>query len=289
MTGLVREARARLSAIGENRGRPYTLAVHVMDSPRTSLELGQDVETWVAEGLVDVLVVGMGYMPYVLPLEQWLEMGESYGVPVYPSVNTNTYNPWYKERFQRPEAWHEAIRASSAYYWHQGADGLYIFNLFCQEDTSVGPLPRDFIYAPLREIGEPAMLAGKAKLYSIQPTSAGGFCHHGSEAAPLPIALDSKEHKLPLQMGPDAQDSDARTMLHIWSTGERDGRRVCVRLNHKLLSEPVMDEPWYRVEVPHGVARPGYNELSIWCDCEATQPPNPIIVHQVVAHVTYDR
>ena len=60
-------------------------------------------------------------------------------------------------------------------------------------------------------------------------------------------------------------------------------------MNHKLLSEPVMDGPWYRVEVPHGLPRLGYNELSIWCDCEATQTPNPIIVHQIFTHVTYDR
>jgi len=78
-------------------------------------------------------------------------------------------------------------------------------------------------------------------------------------------------------------------MLHIWSTGERQGRRLWARLNHKLLCESVMDGPWYRVEVPHGVARPGYNELSIWCDCVAAQTSNPIIVHQVFAHVTYDR
>ena len=286
MTELVREARARLDAVGQRRGRPYTFAVHVMDSPELSLQLGRDVETWLAEGLIDVLVVGMGYMPYVLRLDQWLGLGRRYNVPVYPSVNTNTYTSWWKEKFQRPTAWHEAIRASSACFWHQGADGLYIFNLFCQEVKSVG-MPYDMIYGPLTEIGDPAALAGRDKLYAIQPTADGGFCHHGSEAAPLPIALDKVERKLPLKMGPDADDRNARLKISVWATGGSADTQVWLRLNHSLLAKPTREGCWYDVDVPAGVMRTGHNELSIWCNAELTKNATPVIVHYVFVSVNY--
>ena len=117
MTELVREVRACLDAIGKRRKRPYTFIAHVVDSLELSLELGLDVEAWLKQGLVDVLVVSMGYMPYVLRIDEWLALGKRYAVPVYPAVNTNTYAPWWKKIFERPEAWHEATRASSAYFW----------------------------------------------------------------------------------------------------------------------------------------------------------------------------
>ncbi len=289
MTELIREARACLNTIGRGRKRPYTFAVHVMDSVETSLELGLDVVTWLAEELVDVLVVGMGYVPYVLRLDQWLELGERYGVQVYPSVNTNTYTSWWKERFERPSAWHDAIRASSAYFWQEGADGLYLFNLFCQEDKRVGPMPRRVVYAPLGEIGDPGSLVGRNKLYSIQPANQSGFCSHGSEATPLPIALDRVEHKLPLKVGPDADDPNARFTLTIWSTscGGWGNTRIWLRLNHTLLSEPVRNGGLLQVDVPPGVLRKGHNELSIWCNTDVTQAEHPIIVHQVFMSALY--
>ena len=287
MTDLVREVHACLNAIGEGRRRPYTFAVHVMDSPELSLELGLDVQAWLDEGLVDVLVVGMGYLTYALPLEQWLELGRRYGVSVYPSVNTNTYLPWWKENFQRPTAWQEAIRGAYAWYNREGAEGLYLFNLFCLEDKNVGPMPRDFTYAPLHEIGDPAKLVGKDKLYAIQPMSRSGFCQHGSTATPLPIALDMLEHKLPLRIGPDADDADGRFALHVWATGGDKETRVWLRLNHSLLPAPTRDGPWYRVEVPANVMRTGTNELGIWCSAKAIETQNPIIVHDVFASVSY--
>ena len=287
MTELIGEARARLNAIGERRGRPYTFAVHVMDSPELSLELGQDVETWLAEGLIDVLVVGMGYLPYSLRLDRWLALGRRHGVPVYPSVNTNTYTDWWKDAFQRPAAWHEAIRAHSAYYWQEGADGMYLFNFFCQQDSNVGSMSGDGLYGPLSQIGDPATLVGKDKIYAIQPTCDSGFCQHGSGPAALPVALDTVERKLPLQIGPDGDDPNARARIRARTTGGDSDTRVWFRLNHKLLAEPTRDGDWLEAPVPQGTLRPGCNELSVWCSAPVMTAESPVIVHWVFVPISY--
>jgi len=288
MTGFLREVRTRLDRIGERRGRPYLLVAHAMDSVEGSLDLGLDVVTWAEEGLVDILVVGTGYLPYVLPCAEWLALGEHFDIPVYPAVNTNTYQNWWKRHFGRPTAWREAIRAGAAYYWQEGFDGQYIFNLFCTEDKSVGPMERDLVYAPLSEIGEPSAMAGRNKIYSIQPLSeSGGNARFGSDPAPLPIALDLKDRKLPLMVGPDADDPNARFRLSVHTTGDAAGRRIRLRLNHKLLEEPAREEDCLRVDIPAGILRAGRNALGIFCDADLAAAENPVIVHQVFLEVVY--
>ena len=287
MTDLVRQARGILNMIGQKRGRPYTFVVHVHDSLDVSLRAGLDVETWLKEGLVDVLVVGMGYMPYILPLDRWQELGEHYGVPIYPSINANIFHPWWKELFKNLSIWQEAIRAGSAHYWQQQVDGIYLFNLFCLPEQHPGPMPDDFMYQPLKEIGGPATLAGKNKIYAIQPTSDGGFCHPGSDPAPLPIALDSCERKLDLQAGPDAGDPKAKFTLHVLTSGVGENTRVWLRLNHHLLEKSIRENNWYRVAVPTGVLSQGHNELSIWSNEAITQTQRPVIILRVFLRVEY--
>ena len=209
-----------------------------------------------------------------------------YGVPVYPSINTNTFNPWYKGRMKRVSAWHDAIRATAAWWWQGGADGIYIFNLFCQEDSSVGPMEPELVYAPLKEVGDPAALAGKDKLYAISPSSMGGFCHHGSEATPLPIPLENKERKLPLAIGPDADDPAARFRVHFWTTGGGRDVKLRMRLNHTLL-DPEAQDDHFAVDVPAGVMHAGCNELALWCNVDLAETTTPTIVHDVLVEAMY--
>jgi len=297
MTDFVRQVRGRLDAIGEKRGRPCLFVVHVMDSLEKSLLLGQDVEAWLAEGLVDVLTVGMGYLPYVLRMDEWKSLGAKHDVPVYPSINTNTFIDWYRQRsgpkrLERVSAWNEAIRATAAWWWANDADGIYIFNLFCQEDKSVGPMEKDLVYASLAEAGDPGALIGKNKVYAISPSSAGGFCHHGSEATPLPVPLETRERKLPLAIGPDADDPNARFAIHFWTSGGDDDVNVYARLNHKLLEPFVKDDAshgqrHYVADVDAGLMRGGFNELSLWCSAEISGTSSPMIVHEVLVEAGY--
>ena len=296
MTDFVRQARERLNAVGKRRGRPYTLVVHVMDSPEKSLLLGQDAEAWVEEGLVDVLTVGMGYLPYALALDEWNALGAKHGVPVYPSLNTNTFIEWYKARngparFQRDSAWLEAIRAAAAWWWANGADGINLFNLYCLEHSEVGRMARDLVYRPLREAGDPAVLSGLDKLYGIAPSSRGGFCHHGSEATPLPIPLEPMERKLTLAIGPDV---DARFTLHFWTTGGGKDVTVYARLNHTLLA-PVLvakrgekdTDDHYAADVPAGIVHAGRNELTLWCSQPLREAGGPMVCHEVLVEARY--
>ena len=288
MTNLVRRVRRSLDRVAEERNRHYTLAVHVFDSIETSLNLGLDVETWVDEGLVDALVVGTGYLPYILDLDEWLDLAMPREVPVYPSFNTNTIEDW-RPMLSAP-AYHEALRAISAHYWSAGADGQYIFNHFCQRNwqnvEDPGGLDLDYIYAPLLELGDPVEMLGKDKLYAIQTHTDQAMHQQALGPAPLPIALDSLERSLPLQIGPDGDNPDAETRVRAYLTGGSDSTNVWLRLNHTLLDATRRGE-WVEATVPRGVLRSGENVLGIWCDQELNGSPNPVILHRVFVPVEY--
>ena len=284
MTDFVRQVRSALNTIADKRGRQYTFAVHVMDSAETSLELGQDVDAWLSEGLVDVLVVGMGFMPFTLRLDQWREMDDRYGVPIYPSINTRLLFRLYNERLRRPSAWQQYIRAAAAWWWQSGADGVYLFNLFTHEDDVVGRIDRELVYAPLKEVGVPAELDGKDKLYGIE--AGGDSFAQGAEAGALPIPLDVFERRLPLNMGPDGEDPKARFKIHAWTSGGGGDTKVRMRLNHTLL-ETVWQDDHLMAEVPPGVMRVGRNGLTVFCETELGKTANPTVVHEVLTAVTY--
>ena len=285
MTDFVRKVRELLDTIGKQRGRPYTLVVHVPDSPQAALDLGLDVEAWLEEELVDVLVVGMGYVVYDMKLDQWREMGACYGLPVYPSLNINTFGKTWTDLLGR-HVYQEAARAISAYWWQEGIEGFYLFNLFCLEDKNVAALPREYIYAHLQEVGDPAAMERKDKLYAIQTTSDRGFCQQGSAATPLPIALDTVEYELPLFIGPDADDPQAKMTVRALTSGGDADTKVWFRLNHTLL-EPRKEGDWYSAEVPKGIMRSGYNKLAIWSNVELTETERPVIVQRVFVPVSY--
>lgn len=297
MTDFIRKVRELLDTIGRERGRPYTLVVHVPDSPLAALDLGLDVAAWLDEKLVDVLVVGMGYVLYTMKLAEWQEMAKQYNVPVYPSINTAIFTQKY---MKPPEGQmiHESIRAICSYWWQEDAGGIYLFNLFTMQDPCLGDFSKDHTFAPLREIGEPALMKGKDKMYGIQRTSDRAFNQQGSETTPLPIALDNLEYELPLLMGPDADDARAKIKICALARGGDENMKVWFRLNHTLL-EPEKKYDWYTVEVPKGVMRSGYNRLAIWCNTQIAQADpafrdegvdlakDPIIILRVVVPVTY--
>jgi hypothetical protein len=261
----------------------------VGDSVETCLDQGHDVEAWLMEGLIDVLVVGTGYLPFVLPCREWLSLGKEHGVPVYPAVNTNTYVPWWRDLLNDQGVFVDAVRAHAAHYWHKGFEGQYLFNLFCMDEAERDTVSSDFVYQVLDQIGDPVALSGRGKLYGIQGAQDSGWsARFGSDPTILPIALVGQEHKLPLELGPDGGDAGAKITITALAAGDMADRRVWMRLNHRLLPEPERTDAGFVTGVPSGFARPGRNELCIWANENTAVSDRPIVIHQVLARVSYN-
>ena len=75
MTDLLVYVRRRMDEVGAARDRPLRLAVRVPPTLADAARVGLDVAEWMALGLVDIVVVGMGMIPFEMPIEQFVEDG----------------------------------------------------------------------------------------------------------------------------------------------------------------------------------------------------------------------
>ena len=90
MTSFMRQVRETTDATAARRGRPVLIATRVPDSFALSLDNGLDLQAWLKQDLVDILIAGGGYAPCSLPVEEFIEASRPHGVQVYPCINQRT-------------------------------------------------------------------------------------------------------------------------------------------------------------------------------------------------------
>jgi hypothetical protein len=255
MTGLVRRIREMTEREGMRRGRPILIAVRVPDSVEYCKGIGLDVENWLAEGLVDILI-GTGYFR----LNRWeylVELGHRYGVPVYPCLSESRVRT--DTRFQRNSI--ESYRARAMRAWAAGADGIYLFNYFN---------PRGPVW---RELGDPEALSKMDKLYfvRVRDGSPDRYLADGSQHRHLPILTPNNPFPIPagdpaeieLALGDDfaglqQEGCQPKVTCHLQTTGAGD---ITLTLNGKMLENPTAAGDWLDFSVPPQWVKKGINRF----------------------------
>ena len=156
MTDLVRHVRRRIDEVAAERGRPIQLAVRVPPTLADSKRVGLDVEEWMAEGLVDIVTAGIGFVLFELPVREFVEAAKGTDVKVYGCIEA-----------LRPAADKRVIRAMAKRCWDAGADGVYLYNFF--------PLPGDWRRPILNEIADPESLKRLDARYELDRTDWAGL------------------------------------------------------------------------------------------------------------------
>ena len=151
MTDLVRRVKSRMADVGAGRGRRIDLAVRVPATLSDASRIGLDVAEWMAEGLVDIVIAGGGFIPFETPVGEFVEAAEGTGCLVYGCI----------ERL-RPALDDELIRAIAAHHYDAGASGIYLFNYFSK--------PPEWKRRMLSELADPAALARLDKRYQMENT-----------------------------------------------------------------------------------------------------------------------
>ena len=181
ITGLVRRVRALLDRLQEETGRRVRLAVRVATPMEISLRMGLDVETWIREGLPDLVIAATprGF-ELSLPLEQYVEAVRDRPITLLAQMG-----------------WHQPVkeaRGAALNFWDQGAHGIYLFNWYSRKDRH---------HESLREIGDPGVLRRRDKVYPV----------HSQEGD-----LWADTHppaQLPLRLSPGSQGGGAEVRLRI--------------------------------------------------------------------------
>ena len=134
MTDLLTRIRQAADEIGARRGRPILIAARVPDSIGYAREVGLDIERWLADDLVDILIGGEFFQ--LQPWRRMVEAARPYNVPVYACLS----------RSRIPDDL-LTFRAEAVWAWQDGVSGIYLFN---ETDASA---------ALLNELGDPKLLA----------------------------------------------------------------------------------------------------------------------------------
>lgn len=210
MTELVRNVNMLADELGRKRNRPFLMAVRVPDSVPFCKTIGLDIEKWLKEGLVDLLVTSS-----YLQLNHWeysVALGHRYNIPVYPSLDESRVRD---ENARKSRHTLKAFRGRVMNILNSGADGVFIFNN--------SGLNRDNLISCIHEpLNNPTLYADYDKDYFVSIRGVGavaGSCfphnkyinipvlnpHH-----PIVIKADNKDYTF-MEMGNDALGCQPKT------------------------------------------------------------------------------
>lgn len=134
------------------------------------LHVGIDIERWLEEDLLDIMIGGGGYIPFTQPNRAFVDLAHRYNKPAYPAINASGMRAgdYSKIGLDTPMGW----RGAAANIWHSGADGVYTFNIF--PETDAAPAMAGSVWWPtadedprFNDLASPDLLAGLDKTFSI--------------------------------------------------------------------------------------------------------------------------
>ena len=280
MTRLIRRARRRFDEIGRERGRPMLLGVRVLGNIETCRNAGLDIETWLAEGLIDRLSIGGQYENACTGAEELIRLGHRHGVPVYPSFRCDS--PLFGMGLHKggePPASPEAMRGHAANLWNAGADGLYLWNyhyIRTSKHPRGRPRPEDYRY--LSEIGDRNRLARLDKIFVVNPSDDNlkGIWPFYLASAPLPLpvaitAAAAQRHPVPVRIGDNIQAAADGGSLKSLSLGlklDADAKpeRLVVRFNGHAVGDGARradDSKWVDFPLEPAIVKQGINQLEV--------------------------
>lgn len=257
MTDLFRRVRAMTEEVGLQRGRPVLVAVRVPDSTGFCRDLGLDLERWLRDGLLDILITTCYFQ--LNPWEYSVGLGHRYGVAVYPCLSDSRVTG--ETRFRRGSL--ESYRGRAQVAWAAGADGIHVFNSFN---------PRAALWS---ELGDPATLFAKNKLYfhTDRDGSADSWLRDGERYRATPRLTPAHSQSLnpdaplvlKLPVGEDvtaAREKGAAAVLHLEMPSVQRPDQVRVTFGGVLL-QPTLHEGWLDCPVPIDALHPGANRIEL--------------------------
>lgn len=235
ITELIRDTRRMLDEVGRARGKTLGLSVRVPNTVAGAAMLGLDVEEWVADHLIDIVVPSTFFAQDTEEdMREWVKLAAGTPVLVHPAIEegfltgmrTGYGIPYFQVKSDPMQAMTvEMIRALAARHHAAGVDGLYLFNF----PGTWGTYRYDNSPA-LDDIASPLRLRFKDKRYAVMR-------RNGSFPNCFP-----QERRIPAELGPEPTEVRIEVADDLAAAGARV-RAVRLKL---LLVEPCHED---RLEV----------------------------------------
>lgn len=247
VTEFMRMLRQMLDEVGEARGRPLLAAARVPRNLEGCRADGFDIAAWAEKNLVDILTLGSRSMDADVESFRQVTGG---GVHLQPCFDDHHATDGYR---YGPI---EFLRGVFSNYWQRGADSVVTFNwsvgvpeVAKSIGGEIGPLTQQVAY---REIGDPATMAGKDKVFAVERRGgypwADGFLNRNDTAALpalLPEGKGAIEFTLRISDTPDAS-AKARPTLTLRCVLFRAASDASfeIQMNGTPLAVTIRDPGW---------------------------------------------
>lgn len=184
MTEVIRHIHKIVKEAAAQKGRPIHLSARVLDSVEQNLMIGIDVQTWLAEGLLDLITISGGYCLFGTPWHQIASLAKHHGVP---ALATLSYSKLHVGR--------EGIRAAVERMYAQGIQGVELWNFFYEMEFYHEPDSSHLGYEFTRDLAEPEKLKTLPRTYYL-PESVGSLAPivaasqlHGAWPGQVPLTI----------------------------------------------------------------------------------------------------
>lgn len=281
MTDLMRRIRLMMDAEGKKRGRPILLAMRVPDSVEYCRAIGLDLELWLQEDLLDLLIP-TGYFR----LNDWAysaTLGHQYGVKVYASLDEPRIDD---KEAQKARMSANAYRGRAAEAWAAGVDGIYLYNFF----------KKDSPFEILHQLGDPVTLAKMnkdhfASLLGRGSVAGGGFPHgafqHIETLTPENPKKISPGKSVEVSVNLPENLSGLPSLRLRLRFGEPvSGDAVQVQFNGRELSHREVKQEWLEMDVPIEAAKRGTNAVQVSL---ASREKTPLVWNDLQLQVAIDK
>lgn len=205
LTDMVRQIRKVTEDEGMKRGNPILVLVRVPTSPEYVEKAGVDIERWIDEGLVDI-VVGSCYFRLDF-WENFAKLGENKNVKMFAGLSESRVREEHPLLIRQQNA---VFRARAAAAWEAGLDGMYSFNEY---NTRV---------KYLSQIGNPEKLKETNNLYFVtyRDYTADRYLKGGNDYFKMPRLSPTPGNHKNFDTGPfnfDIEIGDESTPAHVYA------------------------------------------------------------------------
>jgi len=242
ITDLIRRTRVMLDELGERQGRSLGLSVRVPNTVEGCRRLGLDVDEWIRDHLVDLVVPSTFFAQDTEEdVSEWVELAGASPVRIHAAIEEAYLTgaslgrdiPEFQIRSTLMQALTpEMIRAMAARHWAAGANGLYVFN-WSSTMTTYGRNHFDLLH----DIGSSLSLEHKDKCYTVMRRN-GDFPNCFPQKRQVPAALTDEELQIGINVVDDldaAGERTARVQLRILLEELTHLDEVEVTLNGRVL------------------------------------------------------
>ena len=149
------------SDLSKTRNKDFSIATRVAPTLHISKWLGYDVDAWVEDELIDLLIpAGAAHTDPSINVEEYLELTKKHSVKLFPCLDARV-DGWDFQNYAGPEnpKYKDSLRTRAvAYnYLNSGVDGLYLYNWHANRESR---------RSLLNEIGTIDSLKDKDKIYA---------------------------------------------------------------------------------------------------------------------------